>query len=134
MPQSIPQIDSTPIERMKARIYVQAVEDAVLAVMRENAQLFGWARGQQGEAFDTLADNLWYSDWVPDGLEDLDVRLIGRDLLWKVVWAVADGRGLAPVESRVFQVFSDETPKVPAVRELEHPPRPRARRAAWSRR
>lgn len=101
------QIDPTPVERLKARILVQAVQDAVLACLRDNSHLFAFDAKTRNQSLADLSWNLWSSAWSPEPLTVEDMDAVGWNVFDQIVWATADGRSLWPLEAKCYERLRD---------------------------
>lgn len=115
--------------RQKARLLVQAIEQDTQACIREQRHLIGYGAADRLEALRVMAENLMDSDWCPKGLSKSEIAMIGNGLIEDVVWTVANGHSIAPLEAKIYELFQLESEKknLPPMRELQRDGRERSR-------
>lgn len=108
----LPDRELTP--REKARVLVSAIERDTQTCLREQRHLIGQNPEDRAASLAALADSFTDTPWCPEGLSRDDVERAGPLIIERVVWCVANGHGLAGVESRLHALYtSSPIPQVP---------------------
>jgi hypothetical protein len=120
---------------MKARVLVDALDQATRACLIARAQHFGYQTDERREALKSMAISFAEGTWHPDGLTHEDVELVGYGLVTDIVWAVANEIGYNTLESAIYDIFQRQSngQALPAMRKLDRSGREQSRLGPRSR-
>ncbi len=118
-----PNFTGTAEPRRKARVLVQALEDATTRCLIEQSHLFPFGPAGRLEAIEQLARSLWEDRrWHPQGMARADVDLIGYGFMADVMWATATGHSNVALEAKIHEFFrlQAEGKELPPLRPLRN--------------